>query len=66
MENTWCHLGNIYAGILIFANANVALTGKREIIYNNLGIILCRYFNFLPKMGKEKLFIIIYANANIA
>ena len=24
MENTVCHLGNIYADILIFANANVA------------------------------------------
>ena len=25
MENTGCHSGNIYADILIFANANVAL-----------------------------------------
>ena len=38
MENT----GNIYADILIHANANVTLNGKREIIYNNL----CIYFNF--------------------
>ena len=52
MENTECHSGNIYADILIFANAN----GKREIKFTKIYADILIFANF-------RKFMHIFANA---